>query len=210
MTRSTLGSPRRHLRSSALSPDAPFVPAGMCSRGTTPPPLIWRPRTRSAFQARREHRRPCHYHPTAERTCPRHRYGLAARFSRSRPAAYHVSLDTELALLRSTVIGCGSLPPPMMVWPVSICTRNEGSSAASERERNAHRPWTWARPPGGSPVQEHYALERDPRAGSHSVSPVVTSFRPAGGVSPARISGGCWRACCDTTDMHSLPQRTGL
>ncbi|VCQ35218.1 Uncharacterised protein [Burkholderia pseudomallei] len=94
--------------------------------------------------------------------------------------------------------------PEMIVWPdsSSVCTRNDGSSCA--RRFSARPIFSWSAFVFGSTACEITGSGNTMRsstigcAGSHSVSPVVASFRPtAAAMSPARTSliSSRWFAC---------------
>jgi hypothetical protein len=85
--------------------------------------------------------------------------------------------------------------PLMMVWPDSwsVDTRKDGSSAARRIERDAHLFLVGLglrlHRDLDDRLGEFHALEDDRCLGSHSVSPVVVSFRPASAtMSPAKAS----------------------
>ena len=105
--------------------------------------------------------------------------------------------------------------PEMMVWPDSwsVRTRNDGSSFA--RRCSARPIFSWSALVFGSTatrdhrLRELHPLERDRCfLGSHSVSPVVTSFRPtAAAMSPAwtsLISSRSLACICSRRPMRSL------
>ena len=110
--------------------------------------------------------------------------------------------------------------PEMMVWPLSssVLTRNDGSSWA--RRPRATPIFSWSALVFGSTACEITGSGKTIfssvmiEAGSHSVSPVVTSFRPTqAAMSPARISliSSRWLACiCRIRPMRSFLPRIGL
>ena len=110
--------------------------------------------------------------------------------------------------------------PEMMVWPdsSSVCTRNDGSSCA--RRFSAMPIFSWSALVFGSTAWEITGSGNSMRSrmmtlsGSHSVSPVVASFRPtAAAMSPARTSliSSRWLACiCRIRPMRSFRPLIGL
>ena len=110
--------------------------------------------------------------------------------------------------------------PEMIVWPdsSSVRTRNDGSSCARRFSAMPIFSWsalvfgstaTWITGSGNSIFSSVMIL-----SGSHSVSPVVASFRPtAAAMSPARTSliSSRWLACiCRMRPMRSFLPLTGL
>ena len=132
-----------------------------------------------------------------------------------------VGLDLELARMRSTMMSrCSSPMPEMIVCPdsSSVCTRNDGSSFASFC--SAMPIFSWSALVFGSTATEITGSGNSMRSsvmtlfGSHSVSPVVTSFRPtAAAMSPARtslISSRSFECICRMRPMRSFLPLTGL
>ncbi len=109
--------------------------------------------------------------------------------------------------------------PEMMVWPDSwsVLTRNEGSSFA--RRCSARPIFSWSDLVFGSTATEITGSGNSifssvmMLSGSHSVSPVVTSFRPtAAAMSPARtslISSRSAACICSRRPMRSFFERAG-